>query len=646
MDNDYGWGRVFLGQTPGSTCTFSINPTGASVSSTGGGGIIQLTTEEGCPWVSSSQADWLTLAPATGTGSSVVGFTATANEDPAPRTGVLLIAGVSFVVTQAGSGCSIALSPTSQSFSDDGGEGLFTVETDAGCSWTASTAQGWITLTVFGGSGTGSVLYSVSDNQSVEQRTGSISVSDQSFSVVQEGASVDVAYMVAGIAETEGAAQTRWRSDLAILNPGETSAQVELQYRYDHGTAQVSVSVEPGGIVELPNVAVETFGVPNSAGAVEVTASTELIVTARTFNNASDGTFGQFLPGVTESEGLAGADVAVLSQLNSGSSFRTNIGFIDLGGQGTTVRIRLFDGAGEPVGSSLAEVIPAGGWYQVNRVFRAAGAGACSGCYALVDLAGGQGPVWAYASVVDNASGDPTTIPEVLGEAAKIADAERYLVAGIAETDGANQTKWKSNLALLNLSGQGVTADLHYRHDGGSETSSVTLADGELREFANIAADLFGVPNSAGAVDVDADGSLVVTARTFNESSDGTFGQFLPGFGASAALTPGMDGYLSQLKSTDDFRTNIGFTNYGGSECTVRLFLYDDQGVQKGVLYSSVPAGGWTQVNRVFEASGVGNCPLGYAVARVLTAGCEVWAYASVVDNGSGDPTTVPVVIR
>ncbi len=32
---------------------------------------------------------------------------------------------------------------------------------------------------------------------------------------------------------------------------------------------------------------------------------------------------------------------------------------------------------------------------------------------------------------------------------------ERYLMAGIAETDGANQTKWKSNLALLNLSGSG-----------------------------------------------------------------------------------------------------------------------------------------------------------------------------------------------
>jgi len=644
-DNDYGWGRVFLGQSPGSNCTFVISPTTVSVSASGGGGIINVTTDDGCPWTASSQAEWLTVAPASGSGNGIAGFTVQTNSGP-PRTGQLIIAGLTFVVSQAGAECDYVLSPASQAFSDAGGGGAFTVATDPGCGWEATTTDAWITVTAGTGTGSGSVLFSVSANQSEEQRIGSISVSDQSFSVIQDGVETDSVYLVAGIAETEGAAQTRWKSDLAILNPGETSAQVDLEYRHDLGTSMASVSVGPGGIVELPNVAVDTFGVPNSAGAVELTASTELIVTARTFNDSPDGTFGQFLPGVTENEGLAGDAVAVLSQLNSGSGFRTNVGFIDLGGDGAVVRIRLFDGEGESVGSQLAEIVPPGGWFQVNRVFRAADAGACSGCYALVDLAGGDGPVWAYASVVDNSSGDPTTIPESPAEVATMAGDERYLTAGIAETDGANQTKWKSNLALLNLSGRGVTADLTYRHGGDSDATSVTLADGELHEFANIAADLFGAPDSSGAVDVEADGPLVVTARTFNDSNDGTFGQFLPGLGVSAALAPGDEGYLSQLKSTDDFRTNIGFTNYGANTCTVRVFLHDDQGAQKGQLYASVPPGGWSQVNRVFETSGAGPCPVGYAIVKVLTGGCQVWAYASVVDNGSGDPTTVPVVIR
>jgi len=644
-DNDYGWGRVFLGQSPGSNCTYDISPTSAAVSASGGGGIIHVTADEGCPWSASSQAEWLNVSPPTGSGTGIVGFTAETNPGP-PRVGQLFIAGLTFVVSQTGAECDYVLSPASQTFSDAGGSGAFTVETDTGCGWEAITTDTWITVTAGTGTGSDSVLFSVTANQSEAQRTGSISVSDQSFSVIQDGVETHSVYLVAGIAETEGAAQTRWKSDLAILNPGEASAQVDLEYRHGHGTSMASMSVGPGGIVELSNVAVDTFGVPNSAGAVEVTASTELIVTARTFNDSSDGTFGQFLPGVTESEGLAGDAVAVLSQLNSGSGFRTNVGFIDLGGDGAVVRIRLFDGAGESVGSELAEIVPPGGWFQVNRVFRAADAGACSGCYALVDLAGGVGPVWAYASVVDNSSGDPTTIPESLAEVATMAGDERYLMAGIAETDGANGTKWKSNLALLNLSGQGVTADLIYRHSGGSEASSVTLADGELHEFGNIAADLFGAPGSSGSVDVEADGPLVVTARTFNDSPDGTFGQFLPGLEASAALRPGDDGYLSQLKSTEDFRTNIGFTNYGGNTCTVRVFLHDDQGTRKGQFHATVPAGGWSQVNRVFQASGVGECPIGYAIVEVLTGGCQVWAYASVVDNGSGDPTTIPVVIR
>jgi len=559
-DNDYGWGRVFLAQAPGSDCTFSIDPASAAVSATGGGGIIRVTTNDGCPWNSSSQAHWLNVAPASGTGSGMVGYTVEANSGP-PRTGQLIIADLSFVVSQAGS------EPV---------------------------------------------------------RT----------------------YMVAGIAETEGLQQTRWKSDLAILNLGTAAAEIDLVYRHGGGQTPSSLTVGPGEIVELVNVAVSTFGVPDSVGSVELQSTLPLIVTARTYNAAPSGTFGQFIPGVTSSSGIASGEVAVLSQLSSNSEVRTNIGFVDLDGSGALVRIRLFNGSGDAVGSELGEIIPAGGWFQRNRVFRAANAGDCSGCYALIDIVGDDGPIWTYASVVDANSGDPTTIPMELIDAAKIAGDERYLVAGVAETDGANQTKWKSNLALLNLSGQGVSADLTYRHDGGSEESSVTLADGELREFANIAADLFGAPGSAGAVDVNADGSLVVTARTYNDSPDGTFGQFLPGLGVSAALTPGMDGYLSQLKSTDDFRTNIGFTNYGDTECTIRIFLYDDQGERKGVLHSNVPAGGWTQVNRVFEVSGVGSCPLGYAVVEVLTGGCEVWAYASVVDNGSGDPTTVPVMVE
>lgn len=556
-DNDYGWGRVSLGQSPGSTCTFSIDPTEADVAAGGGGGIIRLATEDGCPWSASSNVEWISAAPASGDGSRTIGFAVDENTGP-PRTGELVVAGLTFIVNQAGELPRITTS-------------------------------------------------------------------------------------VAGIAETEGLAQTRWKSDLAVLNPGAVSAQVDMVYRYDGGEQIASLTVDPGEIVELANVAADTFGVPDSAGAVELESTAQLIVTARTFNDTPEGTFGQFIPGVESADGFDVHGFAVLSQLTSSDDFRTNIGFVDLGGIGAQTRISLYDGNGDPLGSPINQSVPAGGWEQRNRVFNAAGADDCEGCYALVEVLG-AGRVWAYASVVDANSGDPTTIPmKLLVEGSSSPDAF-LMVAGIAEIAGANDTTWKSNLALLNLAGTGVTADLVYRYGSESASTSVTLAVGELVEYANIAADIFAAPDSAGAVEVVADGDLLVTARTFNDSPSGTFGQFLPGLDVSAALASGEAGFLSQLKSTDVFRTNIGFTNYGDAECTTRIRLYDHQGFEQKIMYSTVPPGGWTQQNRVFERAGVAPIPLGYAVVEVLTPGCEVWTYASVVDNTSGDPTTVPVV--
>ena len=102
---------------------------------------------------------------------------------------------------------------------------------------------------------------------------------------------------------------------------------------------------------------------------------------------------------------------------------------------------------------------------------------------------------------------------------------------------------------------------------------------------------------------------------------------------------------LSQIKRTDDFRTNVGFINFSSLPCSVRIELFGADGAQLGadVVVDGIPAGGWKQRNRIFQAAGVDECPIGYAVVTALTPGCEVWGYASVVDNGSGDPTTVPL---
>ncbi len=643
VDNDTGWGRVNLGVSPVAGCSFVLEQTHFDFDSGTDYAFINVTTDDGCFWSAERHADWVRLSVDGVTGSGRTIAIVSANDGPS-RTGTLLVAGHTVTLSQQGSDCSYAVAPTEVFFPNEGGLGEVTVDTTSGCDWTASTAAPWIEIAdPAGGSGSGGVAYSVAFNGSDTVRQGALMVAGTTVYVNQPGITEGRRYLVAGVAETSGAAGSNWKTNLAIANRLAGTAQLTLVYRHDGGESTRTADVPTGQVVEYENAAAELFGVPDSSGAVEVRSLFPVIVTARTFNDTAGGTYGQFLPGVEMFDGLLAGQTAALSQLRSSSDFRTNVGFVNFGGDTAVVQTRLHDGNGQPVaGGPLTDSVPPWGWHQRNRAF---GSTVCEGCYATVSLAGGEGPIWAYASVVDNHSGDPTTVPMEI--VSVLHDGGELLVAGVAEISGAAGTDWKSNVAALNRSGRHVDGTLFYRHADGVASTAVSLADGELVEWENVAA-LLGVPDSSGAAAVAADGPLVVTARTFNATADGTYGQFLPGLGSAAAVAPGGVGVLSQIKRTADFRTNIGFTNFSADACDVRIRLFGADGTQKGeeILVQDVPAGGWKQQGQVFRTAGVAECPIGYAVVTADTPGCELWSYASVVDNDSGDPTTIPVTVE
>ena len=95
------------------------------------------------------------------------------------------------------------------------------------------------------------------------------------------------------------------------------------------------------------------------------------------------------------------------------AGFRSNVGVVEVDGQPVTVTLTLVSAAGEVVGS-MELGLPAGGHRQVNDVFAATGAAALDLARCKVEVAG-DGRVIAYASVVDNMSGDPIYIPATPG---------------------------------------------------------------------------------------------------------------------------------------------------------------------------------------------------------------------------------------
>jgi hypothetical protein len=223
------------------------------------------------------------------------------------------------------------------------------------------------------------------------------------------------------------------------------------------------------------------------------------------------------------------------------------------------------------------------------------------------------------------------------------------LVPAVVHTPGEAGTQWRTSLALLNPGPGTVQVDLTLVTAGASVLASVTLEGGLSAEWVDVVVDLFGQSSTArtsGAVHLAADAPVLATSRTYNQTATGTYGQYLPALSTAHCLGQGETGYLMQLKDNDDFRTNVGFANLGTGSVPVRVQLHDDYGLAIGVpLDVTVAAGAWSQVNDVFETSHAGPHDLAWATVQAQGAGA-VWAYASVVDNRTGDATTIPVLVE
>jgi hypothetical protein len=312
--------------------------------------------------------------------------------------------------------CSYSISPTSRSIGSGGGSGSVSVTAGSGCSWTARSNSSWLHVTGgASGSGPGTVSYSV-DANSGGARTATLTIAGNTFTVSQTGGGSggdgDHVYLVAGVAHAAGRLGSQWRSNLCVTNVSESTAHLTITYRHGSGAVSEEYSLGANRSKEWGDVAASLFGMSGaSAGSVEVASDVPVLVTARTYNQSSSGTFGQYLPGADAGRALTSGQLGVLPQIKNTSSFRTNVGFVNLGTSPCTVRVRLYSASGVQLGSSVSRSANPGEWSQINDVYDVAGAGSSNLGMATVEVVSGDGPIWAYASVVDNTSNDPTTVP-------------------------------------------------------------------------------------------------------------------------------------------------------------------------------------------------------------------------------------------
>ncbi len=163
---------------PSPSCSFQLSASTSSFGFEGGTASITVSTAAACTWSARSESPWVTIqSGASGTGPGTVALAVAANAEASAREGTVLVAGQSMRLTQQGRApCDYSLAPDGARFDADGGSGSLALTTAAHCAWTATTSDGWISLTVASGTGSGAVNYTVAGWSGDDERAGTIRV--------------------------------------------------------------------------------------------------------------------------------------------------------------------------------------------------------------------------------------------------------------------------------------------------------------------------------------------------------------------------------------------------------------------------------------------------------------------------------------
>ena len=469
------------------------------------------------------------------------------------------------------------------------------------------------------------------------------------------------------VAQEQGAAGTFYKTDMRLLNPSDTSADVLLEYTnmavWEYGEAPRhtrTFTLAAGEEKVLDDFLLHTFGlIWPSSGPLQLFSSNRMVAVARIYNDQrtqGEGTLSQFVAGVpydAENPGGAKTTHGVLPALSDsppgGGSYRTNIGMFNDGPLEMSVSFSAFDvrgnlvstgklsaPSGEIAGSSAASLFPNLG---VRENF-------------YVTYVSDSPDLYVYASVVDNANGDAIYIP-----ARATAGALHHTFPVVARVSGASSTSYRTDMKIVNSSDKSSTVLLEFYQGGGSgnvspsATRIMTVAPGEERVLDDVLVSQFNIEKGSGAIRMSATQPVIAVARIYNDqraNNKGTFGQFVDGANDFVATRADRNGVLPALShSAGAYRTNIGWFNGGpadsGSTVDTNLTLraFDSSGALLVTSTVAVPAYSQKQQSAAALFPGLGEREHFYVTYSTDVA-TPLYVYASVIDNVNGDAIYIP----
>jgi uncharacterized repeat protein (TIGR01451 family) len=484
------------------------------------------------------------------------------------------------------------------------------------------------------------------------------------------------ALVIPSVGHIAGSSGSDWRSDLRIANVSSQAQKYMLTFNRGAGddalVKSLNLSLDPGVTTALDDVVRNWYGtgalgdssngvltlqrldnlgkvIPTGFGSNEVGAAKVTIAASRTYNASSSGTLGQFIPAVGFSNFIgrvagsgSGTPTLSIQQIAQSDSYRTNLGVVEGAGKAATVLVSVFNAAGSKL-LDLPLSLAAGEQKQLNSFLAGKINGALTNGRVEVKVTTGEGQVTAYASVIDNLTSDPLLISGVpLGGLG----ANRFVLPGIADLSSSSAS-WRSDLRLFNggAAPQAATLTFYPNNDPASKVSkSLTINPGEVRAVDNVLQSLFGLSNAGGTVHVTTptDAPLIVTARTYDQTTAGTLGQFIPAVTVADAVgSTDVPLSILQAEESSRYRTNVGVAEVTGKPAVVDISVILPD--SKVVPHLSVPLAAFeSRQIAVISNLGLGNVYNARIAVKVTSGDGKVTAYGSVIDAKTQDPTYVP----
>jgi len=227
----------------------------------------------------------------------------------------------------------------------------------------------------------------------------------------------------------------------------------------------------------------------------------------------------------------------------------------------------------------------------------------------------------------------------------------RYLLPVVTHGPGQNNSVWRTDVQIYNPDptvSDNNQLELTATFNGAPTTLRVAQSTYIFEDFMQR---LTTASSASGPVILSTRSKYApqIWTRTYNQTENGTFGQFIPAIrldaaGGGSAIGTGKY-FLAGLRNDASYRTNLGFVNPNDQAITVHVAVYDDQGLSLGQFDRTLQPFVLDQFP-ITHASALPNLKADRPFSLEMTVPDGKWmiSYASSINSASNDPVYLQAI--